>query len=149
MRKTVFVVMSVLFVLVAAFVILVMFTINRSKDCASFVIDSTEITTGLDIPEVDQYFCFQDKVNDIRVGVYRLDQELVNIDNYIKTYNLCSTSNLAHELLWTKDLLIEESAPIPHESGDFYFISGNHEKARWQCLLDRSSARIWFEIDWK
>lgn len=149
MKKTLFISLSIIVVIAAAFLALLAFSIKGSKDCSSFVIDSTEIIAGMDIPNVDEADCYHDKTSGIRVGVYLLDQKSINIDEYINTYEFKSVDENKSMLLWAKKTLIDASAPLPHKDGQIVYRSGSGERTKWQCFLDKSSGRLWVEIDWK
>ena len=87
MKKTILFSLLGLVVLVAGFLILTALSVKNSKGCASFVIDSTEANIHIDIPKTREAFCLLDEERSIRTGIFVLDQELVNLDNYIDRYS--------------------------------------------------------------
>lgn len=129
-------------------VILFIFSIQNSKDCDQFVIDTYEIASGIDIPKLTDADClFDDKVN-TRIGIYTIDKQSTNLENYIKKNGFSKIDIENKNTLWSIAFLIKNDVSLPDSSGILYQLSGERKSDKWQCILDTKSGKMWFEIKW-
>ena len=63
-------------------------TIVNSKGCSQIVIDTNELHSGIDIPDVDFINCYFDEQKKIRVSIYKLKLNEFYLDAYISKFKL-------------------------------------------------------------
>ena len=82
-KKTTFLFLSFFMVTVTTLAFGFYSIIKNSKDCTQFVIDSNEIHAGINIPTQTDCSCYYDTENQLRVGVYSLE----DVSTFVKKYN--------------------------------------------------------------
>jgi len=132
---------SVLIVIVILFVII---TIRNSKDCDQFVIDTYELYTGIDIPKQTNAQCYYDPKEKIRVGLYSIP----NIYDFIGNYQFEKFHYNEYKILWSTDFLLQNNVSVPDSSADLYIKIGEKNNNSWQCIVDKNTRKMWFEINW-
>lgn len=148
MRKGVLLVLTLVVGMIACFVILFFYSLKNSKDCYQFVIDTYEIASGIDIPALYDADCFFLSEEKIRVGIYEINTAKVGLDGYINKSQLQRISAEEASRLWTFDYLSENNITRPNDQSQLYFREGNNKRSNWQCILDKNTGRLWFEIEW-
>ncbi len=142
---------TILTYLALVVVFLVIFTylsVKNSKNCDKFVIDTYESASHIDIPKVTFSDCYYFETEQIRTGIYVLDTEITNLDTYIQKFEFAPTTFEQNGELWTNAYLMHKEASLPDETGDFFFAEGTSKKSEWQCLLDKNTGKMWFQIRW-
>lgn len=106
---------------------------KNSDDCQSFVIDSYEVHSGIDIPNVEAINCYFNEEKDVRTSLYFLKEPL-KTDNFtvIDSFTLAGS-----------DLLTENEKP----SSDLLLAEGERWNRKWTYLLEPKSNRLWVEIE--
>ncbi|GAA5221892.1 hypothetical protein [Membranihabitans marinus] len=136
------------FTILAVSTILIAFfafsTIKNSTQCNQFVIDTYELASGIDIPKQNNASCYYDEKNKIRTGIY----SIAKMDDFISRYRLKIIELNPKDLLWSQQYLNIHEAQLPHEEHAYYCAKGEDSKYKWQCLLDRNTGQLWFEIQW-
>jgi len=135
-------------IVVLVFFVYSYFSVRNSKNCDKFVIDTYESMSYIDIPKITFSDCFYFEKERIRTGVYDIDTTITDLDAYIKEFNLQASSFQAKGQLWSSPFLENREAPLPGEEGNFFFKAGDTKKGAWQCLLDKNTGRLWFQIHW-
>jgi len=123
--------------IIAAMGILFVYTIANSKDCGSFVIDSYEIHSGIDIPKVQPVNCYFDPASNVRVSVFRLKGRI-----NLQKFNQVDSTKLG-DALQSSFMLPDEERPA---GSSLYVMSGERWGATWTYLLDRRSNKLWAEL---
>lgn len=113
---------------------LVYFASYNSTDCKQFVIDSYELHSGMNIPEVEFANCYYDELTKTRISVYDL-KDLVNLDRFE-----LSSSTAVLEELSVADLLAQ--AELPQEQ-NLYVASGEKWGKKWTYVVDTNAQRLW------
>lgn len=117
--------------------VLVYLTFVNSTDCGQLVIDTYEIHSGIDIPEVSFVNCYYDKQSATRISVYTLNS-IIDLNKF----ELSSTSSVA-ETLQGFDLLSESERP---NEVDIYVASGRKWGTEWMYVVDAKSSKLWAEL---
>jgi len=123
--------------IVAVMGILFVYMIANSKDCGSFVIDSYEIHSGIDIPKVQPVNCYFDPASKVRVSVFRLKGR-INLQKFNKV-----DSTKFGDALQASFMLPEEERPV---GSSLYVLSGEKWGSTWTYLLDSRSNKLWAEL---
>jgi len=121
-------------------ILLVYLTFSNSTGCSQFVIDTYEMHSGIDIPEVDFVNCYYDESLKTRISVYDLNSYIDLSDFELFTYS--SQAELLHGI----GLL--EATECPSNSL-IYLASGEHWGTKWTYLIDRKSQRLWAELTYE
>jgi len=119
---------------IVSFIVL---TFMNSKGCKQFVIDSSEIRMGIDIPKADFCTCLYDKRKNTRLAMYTLKAD---INDYIKKNDFKQVDK--------KDVQFGISFPGKGEpaSKKLYARSGITWGDHWQYVIEKETGRIWVEI---
>ncbi len=148
MKKPAQTILKYIALVVIFLVVFTFLSVRNAKDCDKFVVDTYENASHINIPPVTFSDCLYLKSDQIRTGIYVIDTTLTDLDEYIKKYPFTPTTFAMHGELWSFDYLKTYEAQLPETSGDFYLAEGNSKKNEWQCLLDRSNGKMWFQIKW-
>ena len=127
----------VVLLILATPIILVYLTFSNSTDCSQLVIDTYEIHSGIDIPEVSFVNCYYDEKSDTRISVYDLNSS-INLNKF----ELSNTSSESG-LLQGFDLLGESERP---SETDVYVASGEKWGTKWTYVVKAKSRRLWAEL---
>ena len=118
---------------------------KNSRSCKQLVIDSNEVITGLNMPPQLKANCYFDENRQLRVGLYQLEDPLVYLhDNGFKRIKVLDES----ELFWSYDLLKFNNEDLSNEEHIWYVSRGENRKNKWQCIVERTSGRMWMEVLW-
>ncbi len=112
-------------------------TFAESKDCDQLVIDTYEIYSDIDIPDVDFVNCYYHKELDIRISVYDL-HDLIDISSFELLTNAAPV-----ELLKGGHLLTDAERP---SGANLYLASGEKWGRKWTYVVDATSRRLWAEV---
>ncbi len=125
-----------------------MMTFRNSKDCSQLVIDTYEIASGIDVPKLQEADCHYLEEERIRVGIYLIDTEAVNLQQYIETNELSPFDQSQEPELWSAGFLQDAHEPLPQEESALFYAQGSNHRSNWQCVLEKETGRLWFEIQW-
>lgn len=114
------------------------FTIVNSKGCRQLVIDTNELHSGIDIPDVDFINCYFDEQKKIRVSIYRLKLNDFYLDAYTSKFNLIDQT--AYSGI-TKLKVSEQPT-----SNILYERSGKQWGNKWKYVVEPETGRLWVEI---
>ncbi len=145
MRNKKFLFLGIVLIIVLVIGILSFFTLKNSKSCAQFVIDTNELISGIDIPKQTKSQCFYNEEENIRIGIYKID----NTNEFISKYGFEKLNTYNDTLLWSQNILIEKNALLPVSTHMLFQKSGEKNGNKWQCVIDINSGTMWFEIKWK
>lgn len=112
-------------------------TFSNSTDCSQLVIDTYELHSGIDIPEVDAMNCYYDEKTNVRISVYKLN---TTID--LRKFKLSRDSS-SDQLLHGFDLLSELEQP---DQAELYLARGEKWGREWTYVVDTKSQRLWAEL---
>lgn len=145
MKKKTSIILTISFISLITLVILFFYlSINNSKDCSQLVIDTYELASGIDIPKQTNSQCYYNENEQIRVGIYSVS----NIDDFIFTNGLERIDYKENIILWSTDFLLENNAITPINTNNLFLVTGEKKGNKWQCLLDKNTGKMWFEIKW-
>ncbi len=111
---------------------------KNSRGCNQMVIDSYEVRSGIDIPEVKPVSCYYDAESNMRVSVYELQ---VPARQFISRGKL--TANVSSNLLQSSHLL--GAGELPGE-GQLHARTGMKWSDRWQFVVEEETNRLWAEV---
>ena len=134
MNKSRIILSSILLVFLSAGVF-VFLTIKNSQDCSQIVIDTFELHSKIDIPNVDHVNCYFDDESKTRISVYDLKGH-INLDNFDYVYSL------EDEL---KGIALLTSDESPNNSS-LYVASGSRFGRKWTYVVDQKENRLWAEL---
>lgn len=120
-------------------ILLIYLTFSNSTDCSQLVIDTYELHSGINIPEVDFVNCYYDENSNTRISVYDLNS---NID--LSKFEFSSFTSLT-EFLQGMDLLADLERP---KRTDLYLASGEKWGTRWTYVVDQKSRRLWAQLSY-
>lgn len=127
---------AVLFIIVSGLSFFFL-TIKNSKDCSQIVIDTYEIHSKIDIPEVDHVNCYFDEKRNTRISIYNLKGH-INIDGFDYVHTI------KDELKGMDLLSIEEKPSNP----SIYVASGERFGRSWTYVVDQRANRLWAELNY-
>lgn len=119
-------------------------TIKNAQNCVQFVYDTFELSSGIDIPKQKGEACHYIESQQTRTGIYQVE----NMDEFILTYQLSIVQDPSKDLLWNHTALQKENYPLPQTNDVIYRAAGKDANHQWQCILDKNSGQLWFEIQW-
>lgn len=112
--------------IITAPVLFIYMTFSNSIDCSQMVIDTYEVTSGINIPEVDFLNCYYDEDLNTRISVYDL---VGNMD--LGQFNLVNSSTPA-AFLQGNVLLAKHELP---RGANLYLASGEKRERNGLILL--------------
>lgn len=124
---------------IASFVLL---TFMESTNCDQLVIDSYEVRSGIDIPDVAFYNCYYDEKKDVRVSVYQLKE---GAERYLQTH-IKDTHRFKALQLENLHLSLPLSASEMPRSAMLYQSTGTKRGNTWQYVVEKESGRLWVEM---
>lgn len=113
-------------------------TIGHSTGCSQFVIDTNELHSGIDIPDVDFVNCYFDEQERIRVSIYKLELN----DYYLSVYPHKFTSLDLATFPGITELEISEQ---PTTNG-LYGASGIKWGNEWKYVVEPETGMLWVEV---
>jgi len=122
---------------VLAPVLFIFFTFKNSVDCSQLVIDTYEIHSGINIPEVNSINCQYDAGQNLRISVYDLEQSMD-----LSKMKLLKGETISSFLNGTA-LLSEAERP---GNGNYYWANGEKWGRNWVYLVNIDQNRLWVQI---
>ncbi len=112
-------------------------TFSNSTDCSQLVIDTYELHSGINIPEVEFVNCYYDENSNTRISVYELNSY---ID--LSKFELSKITSQTM-FLYGMSLLDETERPNKRQ---MYLASGKKWGNKWTYVVDNDSRRFWAEL---
>ena len=138
MNKKVAIILVTIILVVAALFTFLGLTVVNSKGCSQIVIDTNELHSGIDIPDVDFINCYFDERKQIRVSIYKLKFN----EFYLKTYT--SKFKLIDQTTFSGITQLEiNEQPI---SDKLYEATGTKWGDKWKYVVEPETGRLWVEI---
>ena len=119
-------------------IIFIGLTILNSKGCSQIVIDTNELYSGIDIPDVDFLNCYFDERKKIRVSIYKLRLNEFYLNTYTSNFKLIDKTTFCG----ITQLEISEQ-PI---SLKLYQATGAKWGDKWKYVVEPETGRLWVEI---
>lgn len=113
-------------------------TIVNSKGCSQLVIDTNELHSGIDMPDVDFINCYFDEQKQIRVSIYKLKLN----EFYLKMYT--SKFKLIDQTTFSGITQVEISEQPT--SNKLYERTGTKWGDKWKYVVEPETGRLWVEI---
>jgi hypothetical protein len=132
------IILGTIILIVGGLFIFLALTIVNSKGCSQIVIDTNELHSGIDIPEVDFINCYFDEQKKIRVSIYKLKFN----DFYLKTYT--SKFKLIEQSTFSGITELEISEQPT--SNKLYERTGTKWGDKWKYVVEPETGRLWVEI---
>ena len=140
MNKKVAIILGTIILIVGGLFTFLGLTIINSKGCSQIVIDTNELHSGIDIPDVDFINCYFDAKRKIRVSIYKLKLNDFYLDMYVSNNDF----KLIHPTAYSRitQLEINEQPTI----GELYKVSGIKWGNKWKYVVERETGKLWVEI---
>lgn len=138
-KRKIILMLSFVFLLISVPFLFMYLTFSNSVGCDQLVIDTYELHSSINIPDVDYVNCYFDEELNTRISVYDLKEPMD-----LEKFNLVHASFSDH--LLGSDLLQEEE--LPKES-KLYLLSGNRWGTKWTYAIDQESNRLWAELNYQ
>ena len=113
-------------------------TIVYSKGCGQIVIDTNELHSGIDIPDVDFINCYFDEQKNTRVSIYKLKLNEFYLDAYINKFKLIDQITYSG----ITQLEIREQ-PTTNKLDE---IGGTKWGNKWKYVIEPATGILWVEI---
>ena len=118
-------------------IFLICLTFSNSTDCIQLVIDTYELHSGINIPEVEFVNCYYDESSNTRISVYELNS---NID--LSKFEL---SELKPQSSYLNGMVLLDESERPNKT-KMYLASGEKWGNKWTYVVDNNSQRLWAEL---
>jgi hypothetical protein len=136
-RKIVTVLVIIVFV-VGGLLSFLGLTFINSKGCSQIVIDTNELHSGIDIPDVDFINCYFDEQKKTRVSIYKLKLNEFHLMDYLSKFKLIDQMTFSGI---TQLELREQPA-----TNKLYEISGTKWGNKWKYVVEPETGMLWVEI---
>ena len=113
-------------------------TIVNSKGCSQIVIDTNELHSGIDIPDVDFINCYFDERKKIRVSIYKLKLNEFYLDAYISKFKLIDQMAFSG--------IIQLEMKEHPTTNKLYEVGGTKWGNEWKYVVERETGILWVEI---
>lgn len=128
--------------LVSLIISFLVLTISNSKDCSQLVIDTYELHSEIDIPNVKYINCYYDEQKDIRISIYQLK---IDVNQYINKYNFKLVQFKSNSEFIGFGMLNPNELPV---NDKLYIAKGEKWGRKWQYLIEKETKRIWAELSY-
>lgn len=118
-------------------IFLIYSTFSNSTDCSQLVIDTYELHSGIDIPEVEFVNCYYNESSNTRISVYELKS---NID--LSKFEL---SEFKSQFSFLNGMALLDESERPTKTR-MYMASGEKWGNKWAYVVDNKSRRLWAEL---
>ncbi len=122
---------------IATPIIFIYLTFSNSTDCSQLVIDTYELHSGINIPEVDFVNCYYDELSNTRISAYKLNSS-IDLSSF-EPIVLSSQSNILNGM----DLLEKTERP---NTAQLYKASGEKWGTKWTYIVDQEAQKLWAEL---
>ncbi|MEK6479424.1 hypothetical protein WJR50_17910 [Catalinimonas sp. 4WD22] len=113
-------------------------TFVNSKGCSQIVIDTNELHSDINIPEVESINCYYDEQKKIRVSVYRLKMKNYYDNAYVDRFRLIDSTSFSG----ISQLAIAEQ-PIGKKLKK---AKGTEWGNTWKYVVEPETGTLWVEI---
>lgn len=138
MNRKIAIVLGTIILVVGGLFIFLGLTIVNSKGCSQIVIDTNELHSGIDIPDVDFINCYFDDQKKIRVSIYKLKLNEFYVDAYVNKFKLIDRKTFSG----ITQLEIKEQ-PTTNE---LYERTGTKWGNEWKYVVEPETGILWVEI---
>ena len=118
-------------------VFLIYLTFSNSTDCSQLVIDTYELHSGINIPEVEFINCYYDENSNTRISVYKL-----NSDIDLSKFEL---SEFTSQTKYLNGISLLDETERPNKT-QIHLASGEKWGNQWTYVVDNDSRRLWAEL---
>lgn len=116
-------------------------TFVNSKGCSQMVIDTNELHSDINIPEVDFINCYYDEQRKIRVSVYQLKMKNYYDNAYRDRFRLVDSTTFSG---------VSQLAIAEQPTGKkLYIAQGSEWGNAWKYVVEPESGTLWVEIDYE
>lgn len=140
MKRKTAIILGVIILIVGGLFTFLGLTIVNSKGCGQIVIDTNELHSGIDIPDVDFINCYFDEQKKIRVSIYKLKMNDFYLDQYIKAHDFKLIDSITYSGI--TQLEISEQPT----TNKLYEVKGIQWNDEWKYVLERETGKLWVEI---
>jgi len=134
-KKTIFST-AILFILITP-LLFIYLIFSNSTDCSQLVIDTYELHSGINIPEVKLGNCYYDEFSNTRISIYELDAQMD-----LSKFKVSEMPSIAEGLNGIS-LLAETERP---NNAQLYLASGEKWGTRWTYVVDKEARKLWAEL---
>ena len=113
-------------------------SIVNSNGCNQIVIDTNELHSGIDIPDVDFINCYFDEQKKIRVSIYKLKLNQFYLEAYVRKFKLIDRMSPSR----ITQLEIKERPT----ADKLYEIGGTKWGNEWKYVVEPGTGILWVEI---
>jgi hypothetical protein len=113
---------------------------RTSQDCSQFVIDSYELRSSIDIPAVENFNCYYDKQQNVRLSICTIQ---TNVSHFLKEYSFKKTPSTLETILSGSHLLNASEKPA---SSQLYLAEGRDGANHWKYIVEEETGRMWIEM---
>jgi hypothetical protein len=138
MNKKVAIILVTIILIVGGIFTFLGMTIVNSKGCGQIVIDTNELHSGIDIPDVDFINCYYDEQKKIRVSVYKLHLNEFYLKEFTSKFKLIDQSDLSR----ITQIEISEKP----KTNKLYEIAGTKWGDKWKYVVEPQTGILWVEI---
>jgi hypothetical protein len=136
-RKVAIILGTIILVIGGLFAFLGLSVVN-STGCSQIVIDTNELHSGIDIPDVDFINCYFDEQKKTRVSIYKLKLNQFYLDAYVRKFKLFGrTSSSGITQLEIKELPTTDK---------LYQTGGTKWGNQWKYVVEPETGILWVEI---
>lgn len=138
MNRKVAIISGTILLILGGLVAFVVLTVVNSKGCSQIVIDTNELHSGIDIPEVDFINCYFDEQKKTRVSIYKLKFNEFYLKMYTSKFKLIDQTALSG----ITQIEISEQPT----SNRIYEATGTKWGDKWKYVVEPETGRLWVEI---
>lgn len=113
-------------------------TFVNSKGCSQIVIDTNELHSDINIPDVEFMNCYYDEEKKIRVSVYQLKMKNYYDNAYSDRFRKVDSTTFSG----VSQLAIAEQPTSKH----LYEASGTEWGNAWKYVVEPETGTLWVEI---
>jgi len=136
-RKVAVILLTVILIVGGLFTLLGLTLVN-SKGCSQLVIDTNELHSGIDIPDVDVINCYFDERKKIRVSIYKLKLNEFYLNTYTTKFKLVDQATFS-------GITQVEISEQPM-NGKLFETTGTKWGNKWKYVVEPETGRLWVEI---
>jgi uncharacterized protein YnzC (UPF0291/DUF896 family) len=138
MNRKIAIVLGTIILVVGALFTFLAFTIVNSKGCNQIVIDTNELHSGIDIPDVDFINCYFDEQKQVRISIYKLKLNEFYVNEYINKFKLIDQRTFSG----ITQIEIKEQPT----TNKLYEIRGTKWGNEWKYVVEPETGILWVEI---
>ena len=142
MNQKGFITCGLIVVVVLLVIIFLILTICNSKDCSQLVIDTYELHSGIDIPDVHFISCYYDEEKEVRISIYQLKTDI----NFYIDRHYFEFIKLSPDSVFQGFGMLHPDE-LPKNEG-LYYIRGERWGRQWQYLVEKETERLWVELSY-